>query len=361
MAVYKIFPSQDATLYSAFPSQNTGLDEILEVAVQNQFASVNGSTINYSTEDIRRALIMFSNTDLTKIKQFTTGSWQAKLRLFLANANNLNTNYNLEIHQVSQSWDMGTGKFVDNPVTTNGVCWNSTSSYVGANTSWNTPSYYTVPGGGSWTSTFTTQSFIYTSEKDLNADVTLIVDSWFSASVPNAGFLVKHSSSIENNSGSYIGLSFFSTDTHTIYPPVLEMKWDDSSYITGSLDVINNSNFIIKVNNNVDKFKYGTEKYRIQLTARDKFPTRIFTTASLYTVNKALTQNSYWAIQDIKTEDIVIDFDTTYTKISCDGSYSYFDLYMNGLEPERYYKVLVKTQLPTYEFIEKHIDKKGTN
>ena len=33
MAVYKIFPSADATLYSKYPAQNTGLDEMLEVAV----------------------------------------------------------------------------------------------------------------------------------------------------------------------------------------------------------------------------------------------------------------------------------------------------------------------------------------
>ena len=32
MAIYKIFPEKDATLYSAYPSQNTGLDEILEVS-----------------------------------------------------------------------------------------------------------------------------------------------------------------------------------------------------------------------------------------------------------------------------------------------------------------------------------------
>ena len=30
MAVYKIFPTQDATLYSLYPTMNTGLDEIIE-------------------------------------------------------------------------------------------------------------------------------------------------------------------------------------------------------------------------------------------------------------------------------------------------------------------------------------------
>jgi hypothetical protein len=35
MAVYKIFPTADTSLYSRFPNQNTGLDEILEVSVKN--------------------------------------------------------------------------------------------------------------------------------------------------------------------------------------------------------------------------------------------------------------------------------------------------------------------------------------
>jgi hypothetical protein len=72
----------------------------------------------------------------------------------------------------------------------------------------------------------------------------------------------------------------------------------------------------------------------------------------LYTVNKALPQTSYWAVQDAKTEDMVINFDDTYTKISCDGTSSYFNMYMNGLEPERYYKILIKTDLSDGESYE---------
>ena len=37
-----------------------------------------------------------------------------------------------------------------------------------------------------------------------------------------------------------------------------------------------------------------------------------------------------------------MDFDSNYTRISADASSSYFDIYMNGLEPERYYKVLIQ-------------------
>jgi hypothetical protein len=123
------------------------------------------------------------------------------------------------------------------------------------------------------------------------------------------------------------------------------MKWDDSSFSTGSLSVISSTNTVVTLGNNTNVYKYGTDKFKFRINARDKYPTRVFTTASLYTTNKALPQTSYWALQDVKTEDMVVNFDTSYTKISCDGTSSYFNMYMNGLEPERYYKVLIRTDL----------------
>jgi hypothetical protein len=71
----------------------------------------------------------------------------------------------------------------------------------------------------------------------------------------------------------------------------------------------------------------------------------------LYLNNKALPSTSYWSIKDLNTEEIIIDYDTTYTKISCDSNGSYFDIYMNGLEPERYYKILFKVVLSNGENI----------
>jgi hypothetical protein len=59
--------------------------------------------------------------------------------------------------------------------------------------------------------------------------------------------------------------------------------------------------------------------------------------------NKVLPTSSYYAVKDIKTEEFVIDFDTTYTKLSADTTGNYFDLYMNGLQPERYYQILIKS------------------
>jgi hypothetical protein len=356
MAVYKIFPTADTTLYSRFPNQNTGLDEILEVSVKNDPDSVSYLVESDPQspvlgEDIRRALILFDNADLNKIKSFSTGSWQAGLKLYLANAENLHTTYSIEIGQVSSSWQMGVGKFSDYPVTINGACWYNPNQYVNNTNGWEDAYYFTVPGGGNFTGSLISQYFTYKSPKDINANVTPIVNNWFSGSL-NSGFIVKWPIDVEIESGSYNALSFFSVDTHTIYPPTLEMKWDDSQYVTGALSVVNNNQFVISIDNNLGTFKYDTEKYRFRVNSRDKYPVRTFTTSSIYTTNKALPQSSYWAIQDAKSEDIVVDFNTNYTKISCDGTSSYFDVYMNGLEPERYYKLLMKTVIATGESID---------
>lgn len=41
MAVYQIFASADATLYSKYPLKNTGRDPILEVSVDNNIEDFN--------------------------------------------------------------------------------------------------------------------------------------------------------------------------------------------------------------------------------------------------------------------------------------------------------------------------------
>lgn len=353
MAVYKIFAESDATMYSSYPAKNTGLDEVLEVSVKNsEGANDPNVTGSLTYEDVRRSVLKFSDIDLAKIKTFATGSWKSNLRLYLANAENLNANYYVEVRQLSQSYDMGTGQFGDSPETTNGVCWYSTSSYYTTASSWNMShgQYYTIQGGGSWTNLIATQSFNNASDKDINCDVSNIVNSWFSGS-KNHGLIVKHPSSIESSPSSYKILNYFSVDTHTIYPPTLEIMWDDSVYATGSLQVVSNDEFVISIPNNTYTYKTGTD-YLFKVVARDKYPTRRFTTSSIYLYSKLLPRTSYWAIQDVKTEDMIVDFDENYTKLSANGSENFFKLYMGGLEPERFYKILIKTVLSSGETIE---------
>jgi hypothetical protein len=163
-----------------------------------------------------------------------------------------------------------------------------------------------------------------------------------SSSISNNGFILKHSSSFEFTTQSKFELKYFSENTHTIYPPCLEIRWNDFLYSTGSLPIVTSDLIVASILNNKNEYQQDSVQ-RFRINIRDKYPARSFQTSSVYLNNKLLPTASYWSIKDLDTEEIVIDYDTTYTKISADSTSNYFDVYMNGLEPERYYKLLFKT------------------
>jgi hypothetical protein len=241
---------------------------------------------------------------------------------------------------------MGVGRAANVPSTTEGVSWKYrdivSGSSFGLNNNATTSSYNgdNVGGGNWWTGSnlISTQSFNYASSKDIELDVTNAISSSFYQN----GFIIKHSSSLEFNTGSSFETKYFSTDTHTIYPPCLEFRWNDFIYNTGSLVTVQSDNIIISLSNNKKEYQEDSVN-RFRVNTRDKFPTRNFQTSSIYLNSKLLPTSSYYAVKDIKTEEFVIDFDTTFTKLSADSSGNYFDLYMNGLQPERYYQILIKS------------------
>ena len=344
MAIYKLFPSQDATIYSRYPDKNTGLNEILSVSIED--AQDSGNT------QATRTLIQFSSTEITDVinSKVSGSNWSASLRGFLAEANGLNSDTTLEVYAITGSWNMGTGKYSYSPEYTNGVSWfNRLSSGSGA---WKiagfpsgvTGSYDSVSGGCNWYTSSYTQSFSYYDNKDININVTPIVNSWYSSSIANNGFLIKQAVEFVNNLQYNINLDYFSRDTHTIYPPQLEIKWRDYSFTTGSLTEINISPATIAIDNNIGTF-YPDSDNIFRVNSRPEYPNRVFSTASYFTQNYYLPTASYYAIKDTYTNEYVIDFDNQFTQLSVDSSGSYFKLYMNGLEPERYYNILIKTTI----------------
>jgi hypothetical protein len=351
MAVYKIFPEKTTTLYSYYPTTNTGLDEIIELST---FYSVNG------TNEVSRGLIKFPLNQITDVitNKTTNKTFDVYLKLYLANASSLPLDYTLYCHPISGSWNMGTGKLGNLPITTDGASWQfrdiiSGSNWFSSFPTGTTGSYRSgsTAGGGLWyTSYQSTQSFTNSTSKDIELKVTDAVNAWYSSSISNEGFILKHDSSLEFTTASKFETKYFSGNTHTIYPPCLEIRWDDSSYNTGSLSTIISDLFVTTLDNNKGEYQQDSVQ-RFRVNVRDKYPARTFQTSSLYTNNKALPSSSYWSIKDLNTEEIIVDYDTLYTKISCDSNGNYFDIYMNGLEPERYYKLLFKTILANGEII----------
>lgn len=351
MAVYRIFPEKDAFISTEVPTGNAGKDEIIEIG---GYADIS------ATGETNRLLVQYRTSEIQDVIANKVGAatYSASLHLYLADAYQIPVDYTLYAYPVDGAWDSGVGKFGDIPTNTTGVSW----QYKKANETspWLTTSYPagvtasfqsgSVVGGGNWYTGSAginlefTQSHGLNSTNDINIDVTNAIELFNAEALSNDGFILKLSDDLEYNLTSSIRLKYYGVDTNTIYPPFLEFKWDDSTYNTGSLSILSNSTSIINLTNNKGKYAdVGTQRFRI--SARPKYPVRSFTTTSAYLTNYALPSASYWGLRDENTEEMIVDFDTKFTKISCDSNGAFFDVYMDGLQPERYYRILVKTTL----------------
>jgi hypothetical protein len=354
MAIYKLFPTQDATLYSLYPTMNTGLDAILEVSNKLGFEG---------TPNVARYLIQFDNNEIVDIidNKIDGKTFDVYLKNSIAEVQGINTDITLELRPVAQTWNNGTGYFLDSPITTDGASWKF-SPYSGSN-AWSmngtasgypfTGSYnstYASQGGGNWftTSSFlTTESFGLRSNKDINLPVTNTVEAWYSSSIPNYGFIVKLSGSSEFNLNEAIQpiFKYYSVDTNTIYPPTLEFRWRDySTVLTGSAtgSIVTSPNLKMSLAENPGTF-FPESINKFYINVSPLYPARTFQTSSVFTDLNYLPTSSYYAIKDLATNEFVINFDDNYTQISSDANGNYFTVYMSGLEPERYYKILIKT------------------
>lgn len=358
MAIYRIFPDKDSFIFSETSTGNAGRDEILEIAGYK--GTIDG------TGQASRVVTKFLDSEIddvinNKITLDFTGSMSASLKMYLADATEIPVEYCLKAYPIyiagSGEWDNGTGKFLDEPVNRTGVSWVyknggqlnewSTSGF----TALTTGSYGTgTAGGGNWYTASNGESMEFyqshsiSSTHDMDIDVTKAVKQIYNDDLPNKGFLVKLEDKYEFYTTASIRLKYFSKDTNTIYPPFLEFGWDDRTYDQGDLSLLSTDISTIDIKNN--KGRYTDEgKQRFRITARPTYPTRTFTTSSVYLTNHVLPSASYWGLRDENTEEMVVDFNTNFTKISCDSNGSYFDVYMDGLQPERYYRILVKTTL----------------
>lgn len=342
MGVYKIFPSQDTTIYTDYNTLNAGLDAILDL-------SKNAPNL-YASSSTSRVLIKFDNTDISDVISKSGANFTASLKLYNAHVEGIPTNFNIDINPLYQSWDMGTGRFNNIPESDNGASWkyrsaNQTNAWTVTGLPGGVASSYYAgnSGGAAWYTAYAaSQTFNYFSSKDINADVTSIVGAWVSSAIPNNGFIIRNDSSIEFDANYQYTFDFFSRDTNTIYPPCLEFKWNDSTFSPGSSTVVSNNNILVSLSNNKNVF-YDSEYAKLRVYAKDRYPTRTFVTSSLYIYNKILPETSYYSIIDLQSNTKVIDFDTSATKLSADATSSFFMLYMNGLEPDRYYKVQIKS------------------
>ena len=354
---YFEFGKRDTTIYSGgtTASRNTGIDEILEI---NKVVNNNGTVGNVS-----RILIDF---DLSYISQSIMdgkipSTAKYYLNLFDATSEEVEASQSIHIYMVSGSWKQGTGKLDHDPVTDDGATYQYRDHQ--AKTPWVTGSVLT--DGGAWFTASSGQYEVSTSyditfdRRDVRANVTDLVNNFIysSSDYPNNGFIIKRedsgshgdhpsSSMFDFNTGqegdsSRLGnLKYFSRDTHTIYPPKLEVVWDDSSFSTGSLSPLTTTDLErlkIYFQNLRQEYKENSiVKFRI--VGRELYPTTAFdTTPAELTIKYLPSASVFYEVKDADTEEVIIPYGTG-SKVSCDSTGNFFRVQMNGLQAERNYR-----------------------
>jgi hypothetical protein len=343
--IYRTYAQKDSTIYepSVRINQNTGADEILEVTKFFESETDSNNFIGNS-----RILIKFDMTDISEsIANETISGSDIKYYLNLTSTeqSEVQSEYDLEVFQLAESWDEGIGQFYYNPYVTNGVSWqrrtDSSLWDTGSTIVDVTASYYKSDGGGVWytaSSVNTTASQTFNKyTNDLRVNVTDYVNDWLVGNRDNNGFIIKRTNTDETGSVRFGSSKFFSNETHTIYVPTIEVQWDNSSFETGSLSTVNDTDLILYPKNLKSHYKENS-KDRIRVVGRERFRERTFSTSSLYTTLKHLPESTYYQLRDVETNLVIIPFDDIYTKVSCDESGNYFDFWFNTLQSERFYQ-----------------------
>tara|TARA_Y100000592_G_C5480141_1_gene324873 strand:+ start:3561 stop:4691 length:1131 start_codon:yes stop_codon:yes gene_type:complete len=354
--IFSIFATKDSWISSG-SNRTTGVTETDQNFGKDQILEIKKSYFNQSFDYPTRALIQF---DLSEISSSLVGgeiSTDAKyfLRLFEAEGNNdLSSDYSLEAFPLSQSWSEGLGKFGHNPKVTNGCSWEYASNLPDVTpVSWSY-SDGTEFSGGSYISSsgnHASQAFS-TQSPDVEMDVTDIVNNWLGGAnkIDNNGFLLKFSGSQETDTSSlHTGqLKFFSSDTHTIYAPRLEVRWDDHLPCTGSntgsmtaLNLDGTKDLFIYSVGMKEKYKED-EKIKFRFRGRERYIQKTFSTSVQTASGSYIPEGrGSYSIVDCATGDIVIPF-SSFTSMSCDSTSPYFTQYLNTFHPDRVYKILLK-------------------
>ena len=329
---YFLTASKDATIYLQQPTQNTGRDEILEVS----------KTYYGNLKDVAHSLIKFDTTELsTLISSGEVTMSSAELILRECESLEIPLEYTIYAYQVSQSWDMGIGTRFDD-ISTDGVSWNkrtTTDNWLISDYSLGTTGSFNGKGGTWYTGSVATQSFDYNSS-DIQMDVIEPMNVWISGSVPNEGWILKHSSLVENDTDDYGQLKFFSKETNTIYQPKIRIGWDDSTFVTGSLTELDSDDIHVTFKRLKTRYKIGS-KPEIRVFAREKYPLKTYSRSYGYTDVKYLPQTTYYQIKDVITDDVIVPF-SNYTKVSCDSNGNYFKLNLSNWEYNRDYYIEIK-------------------
>ena len=90
--------------------------------------------------------------------------------------------------------------------------------------------------------------------------------------------------------------------------------------------------------------RFGFQEDRSGVAGRERYVQKTFSTSIHRASGSFIPEDSgSYSILDVATGETIIPF-SAYTSMSCDSTSNYFNQWMDGFEPDRYYKILIKVK-----------------
>lgn len=325
--IYNLYSTKDSTIYNPPQYKNTGMDPQL---VLQSYYDINTYT-NQLTKSITRVLLDFEPLKSDKYLQYKQNIQSASINLKISDMKlQTGQQYNIYCHPIepNSEWQMGIG--VDAyKYYYDGVNW------VQRNKKYNWNSL-----GGDYLQQVTSGSFTY-----INNDYISIPISASRIEGHTNGYIIKFSQQHQNSTSSNVGrISFYSTQTNTIYCPILQIYINDFEYNSGSFTQLNDPLHSHLYINNIKSQFSQQQVYIFNVVYKNIIHDRTWTTSYWSQPEYIIPINSIamYRIYDVTDfeKELIFDFNTTYSRISCDSIIgNYFMLDMSQFYVNRYYQL----------------------
>lgn len=238
----------------------------------------------------------------------------------------------ISIYPVSVSWIPGAGIFSKNNINTgDGSDW-YTRNGIGL---------WDKAGGDYYTNTLYSITKSYSTIYDTYVfDITNVST--------NNGYLVK----FKSETSSFGIIEFYSPNTDTCFYPKFVYYVDDYSYITSSYQIDDPEDFVVRFSNLEKRYeKQQIIKLKVRFTPKQY--SRDWTTSvwSSERNNWCLPEDisAYYELYDVTDiQPIKVYGYSQYTKISCDGTNSYFMFDVESLPRNKFYSINIKINNRVY-------------
>ena len=235
MGIRRYFADKDSTITNAYMhnlktravKSNMGESDTLEVF------SIYGQ-VNTTSSESSRILVQFPVQQILQDRSvlLVPQSGSVQFILKLSNAEHGNTTprkFNLVVAPLSSSWEEGFGLDMETYSHLDAVNWLSSS----LTSSWQNT-------GSDYLNTPQTQSYFDRGNEDLEVDITSIVESWLTGTIPNNGVIIKLPDTLENQARTYYTKKFFARGSQFFFKrPYIEARYneailDDRNYFFNS-------------------------------------------------------------------------------------------------------------------------------